>query len=318
MSKHKKHVLTLYAATLLTGEVPLDQRVSVLSKHLSPKPGEMLILDEHVSKEYALKDKNQGRLYGYIEITPPKGSCFTVTQSNDRPDVEVCKKTKLRWHLYELERHSSTVSWRIKTGPGDFGTEVTWRTPYTVAKVIRAGVEFGEANAQPMFVRTCNAIAADPAAGTGRRIKLSMFNGEEWLFRFPTKDEPLPPYEPPAPPPPPEEKKKGGGHGEEAKKEEGGGEHGDAKPAPPPAPPAPPPPPPEAWTLSTRRGFVMDVSNVIAAGLTTAPSTKGKCRYQYDGVIGNDDTGRIECHYGDRFLYFYSPLPCLKYIKPKS
>lgn len=301
-----KRVAHFVAATIITGETPLHERLKILDKYFQPRLGQELKLDEYALKEFGKKDKDQGLIYGEIIINPPKGQCLTITRSLDQPDSEICKKTPLRWRLQDLDRHTGRLDWSVKTGEKDFGTPISWKTKYIIAKIIPSGFEFYEANSTPLFITECNAVAADPANFRGRRINLSLLNGETWTIRFPDRDEPLPAYEPPAPPPPPEDdKKKQPAHGDE---------HGEAKKAEPEKPKETPPPP-EDWTMSTRRGYVMDVSHVIA-GSATAPGTKGKCRYQYDGTIGDFDTGRIECHYGDRFLYFYSPLPCLKYIMP--
>jgi hypothetical protein len=302
--------LLFLGAALIQGDLALDKRIDVLGKYLTPKPGEELRLDEFAEKEYGKRDKNRGVIYGMIEVAPPKGHCFNVTTSPDKPDIEVCKKTKLKWSLNELDRHTGRLKWLVQTGKGDFGTPIEWKTKYIIAKYIPSKYKFNEANSTPVFIKSCDAVAADPENFTGRRINLSLLAGETWILRFPDVDKPIPPPEA-AKPAVVEEKKpapEGGGQGE---KTEGTEKKPSAKLAPPPVEP------PEAWTLSTRRGFEMDVSNVIV-GTATAPNTKGKCRYQYDRVIGNFDTGVIECHYGDYFLYLYSPIPCLKYIMPKK
>ncbi|MCX6125674.1 MAG: hypothetical protein NTV34_13150 [Proteobacteria bacterium] len=309
-----------FGAALIQSELPHLERIKILEKHFFPKPGEEVKLDEYVANTFAKTDRDRGLLYGSIEVTPPKGQCFTITTDPERPDIEVCnnktpaRKTPVRWYLETIDRHSGKFTWTIKTGKNDFGTKITWKTPYVIGKIIPDGFAFNEANSTALFIKSCDAIAADPINFAGRRINLKFFNGQAWTIRFPDKDQELPAY---IPPPPPltlaelaeidkqKKKKKAEGHSAESDEPSV-----DEKPAPPK-------PIPEEWTLSTRRGFEMDVSNVIADGTVAAPKTKGKCRYQYDAVIGDLDTGRIECHYGDVFLYFYAPLPCLKFIKPK-
>lgn len=296
----------IFAAALFPAEAPLDERVKVLSKFIKPIPGSELKLDEYALKEFAKKDKGRGLIYGNIEINPPKETCFTITRSLGKPDSEVCKKTQLRWQLQDLDRHTGKLSWSIKTGPNDFGTPLTWNTSYIIAKIIPAGFDFNEANSIPLFIASCEAAASDPEKFMSRRVNLKLLNGETWTIRFPEEDELLPAYEPPLPPPPQEDekkKKKAAAHGEGVEPEP------ETKPIPPK---------PEAWTLSTRRGYVMHVSQVISGGSAAAKNSQGKCRYQYDGVPGDFDTGRIECHYGDNFLYFYAPLPCLKHIRPTA
>lgn len=301
----------MYGAAVIAGDLPLNDRVNVLSKIFSPKPGAEIFVDDEAVKTFGAKDLERGLLSGMIVVTPPKKSCLTITVSPDRSDIEVCKKTPVRWRLQDLDRHTGKLHWSVKTGPGDFGTPLEWRTNYIIAKVIPSSKEFNEANSTPVFIQTCKALAADPAIGMGRRIELTLFNGKKWLIRFPEKDTIIPMPTPVPTPPPVEEKKSGHGeeHGEK-KTEEHGGEH-----APPKETPKPTPTPiPEAWTLSTRRGFEMDVSGFLT-GVSTPPGTKGKCRYQYDATIGDPNAGRIECHYSDEFTYFYAPLPCIKYLQ---
>ena len=308
----RQRIALIYGAALITGDLPLKDRLTLLSKHFTPKPGAEIAVDEYAAKEFGAKDRDRGLLYGIIEVSPPKGTCFTISTSEDRGDIEVCKKTPLRWRMQDLDRLTGKLIWKIKTGPGDFGTPVEWRTNYIIAKVIPSSKDFGEADSTPIFIRSCRAIAADPSVGMGRRIELDLFSGKKWLIRFPERDEIIPTPPPPATPPPIEDKKKPA-HGEGKGEGEGEGEH--AAPTPTPEP-TPKPPAPEAWTLSTRRGFEMDVSGFLT-GVSTPPGTKGKCRYQYDGAIGDFSSGRMECHYSDEFTYVYMPLPCIKYLQKK-
>lgn len=301
----KQKISLIYGAALITGELPLNDRLAILSQHFNPKPGAEIYIDDYAAKEFGPKDRERGLLYGYIEVNPPKGTCFTVTKDESLPDIEVCKKTKLRWQLKDLDRHTGKITWSVRTGPGDFGTPLSWKSNYIIAKVIPADKDFDEVSSTPVFIKTCRAIASDPGVGMGRRIELELVNGKKWLIRFPDKDTIIPMPTPVPTPAPVEEKKSG--HGEPE------GEHGAASPTPTPAP-TPKPPAPEAWTLSTRRGFVMDVSGFLT-GVSMPGGTKGKCRYQYENTIGDPDTGVIECHYSDAFTYFYSPLPCMKYLQ---
>lgn len=313
MMRKRTSLAWLYGAALIVGDLPLDERVKRLSKHLSPKPGSDIFVDEYSTKEFGPKDRERGLLYGIIEVNPPKGTCFTVSTSPDRGDIEVCKKTPLRWRLQDLDRHTGKLTWTIKTGPGDFGTPVEWQSNYIIAKVIPIAKDFGEAGSTPVFIRTCKAIDGDANVGMGRRIELELFSGKKWLIRFPESDKIIPmPTPPPTPPPADEKKAEHGEHGGGG--EHGGeGEHGAPKATPSPTPV---PPPPEAWTLSSRRGFEMDVSGLLT-GISSPPGTKGKCRYQYEGVVGDPNSGRIECHYSDEFTYFYAPIPCIKYLRKK-
>ena len=292
----------MYAAALIVGDLPLNERLQILSKHVDPAPGAEIRVDETSSREFTSKTSQNGLAYGFITINPPAGTCFNVTIATGRNDIEVCRKTQMRWRLEDLDRQKSTLTWVVKTNPKDFGTPITWKAPYQVAKVIPLGKELGTANSIPLFIENCEAMPADAKNGYQRRVRLTLFDKKQFIIRFPEKDEMLPqkserrPYREPDPE---EEKKKA----REANKDE------------------PPPPPPEApmdtdnWTIASRRGFEMSVSNFVTDG--SMPEGKlGRCRYQYEGVAGDAESGRIECHYSDRFTYFYAPVPCIKYLKP--
>ncbi|MCX6119579.1 MAG: hypothetical protein NT027_18740 [Proteobacteria bacterium] len=314
------------AGALISGDLPLTSRLETLSKFITPAPNSEIEVDNKIADKYGPKDKNHGMIYGEIEVNPPKGHCFTVTRSIDKTDDVVCKKTKLKWFLRDLDMQSGDLEWRVSTGQGDFGTPIRWKTSYRIAKIISSKFEFNDESSDPMFMRSCVAIPADKPNFIGRRIQLKFFNGESWTIRFPDKDTPIPPWEPPKPTPPPEEKKnpKKDEHGgtssadEHGKTEKEKGEHSKGKDSDKKDAEAETQkaklPQMEAWTLSTRRGFVMN-SDLVLSGRMPPSSKKGECRYQYDGVIGDFNTGRLECHYGDGFTYFYTVLPCMKFLQ---
>jgi hypothetical protein len=311
-----KKMRLLMAASFISGDLALPKRIEKIAPFFDPKPGSVVRVDKEQTKDFGPKDKEQGRLYGWIKVSPPPGYCFTVTRDLDRQDIEVCKPTSLKWFLYDIDQHRGTLAWTIRTGPDDFGTILKWQTPYRIAKIIPSGFEFDEANSTPLFIESCTAESANPSNFKTRRVILNFFNSESWIIRFPDKDGPVEPIELPRLPPSDEEIKKQQEEekkkAEKAQAESGGDPSG--KPPEPEAKPEPPKPRYDPWTLSSRRGHEMPVSNVIP-GPVVNPGGEGKCRYQYDGVIDDPETARIECHRGLRFLYFYAPIPCLKFIK---
>jgi hypothetical protein len=318
----------LLAAGIIPPNAPLAKRLEILSSHISPKPGSNIEIDKSLLNGEAITTKNPGKLFGWIKVSPPKGQCFIVTTNPERADQMVCKPTNLKWLLEEIDKEKGTVSWIVKTSEEDFGTPISWQTPYVVAKVLPPSAEFHKENSTPIFFKSCIA-SLGRTDGSPRKITLTTFNNKPWIVKFPEEDAVI------APPkkdetPPPETKKENSGHGggheekqeesghggghEEKKADDGhGGGHGEA-----------PPPPkteekkeePEAWTINTGRGFEMNVGNFITAG-SMPPGKQGTCRYVYDYPPGNFSRGRIECHHTDQYLYVYMIVPCMKPIMPE-
>lgn len=324
----------LFAGALFQPNASLEKRLEILGRHLSVKPGKTIEIDRSYLRDVAPINKKPEKIYGTIQISPPKGSCFIITTHEERSDLEICKPTWVKWLLEDIDRNTGRISWTIKTGPDDFGTPVSWQTPYTIAKVIPLSGEFHKSNSSPVFFKTCVATQARDD-GTPRKITLTTFDNKKWLIRFPDKDVPLPAVmteeeayaiEQKALAEEAAKKKEaegghGGGHG---------GEHEEKKEPPPEeapkAPPVNPDEPPrkvaekdaaEAWTINTRRGFEMNVGNFISDG-SMPPGKKGTCRYSYDFIPGDFSRGRVECHNADQFLYMYVVLPCMETIIPST
>ncbi len=303
----------LLAVALMPANAPLNERVKILAPYLSPPPDQLLELSASTIRDKAVSAKDVEKLSGTILVSPPAGVCFTVTTDIDRPDVVVCKPTALKWYLGDLNQKSSTIAWSFKTSVTDFGTVVTWKVPYLIAKTLPYDSDFFIKNSRAVFFKSCIPSMAKND-GTQRTITLTLFDQSKWYIRFPEVDEWLA-IKVEAPPPPiedPKKKKEGAGHGE-AKKEEGG--HGEAKKEEPPAP-KPKEEEPEPWVINTGRAYEMNVGNFISEG-SMPPGKKGTCRYVYDYLPNDFSLGRIECHHTDQFLYFYMFLNCMKPIIPK-
>jgi len=302
----------LFAAALIPLDAPLEKRLEVLAKFLTPDPSKMAEIDDVQLRDQAPVAKDPGKIYGMIRIAPPKGQCFTVTLAKGRRDVQVCKPTSLLWRLEDLDFEKSTFTWIIKTSPNDYGTPVTWKTPYAIAKIMPFDSDFYKYNSTPVFFKSCVPTIAT-AEGMSRKLTLTLFNNQKWLIRFPDTDTLLAPPTPPPEPEPADDPKKKGEHGE--KKAEGEGEgHGEKKAEAPK--PKEPVEEPEQWTINTGRAFEMNVSNLITDG-PMPPGNKGTCRYVYDYYPGNNSLGRIECHHAGPLLYFYAYLRCMSPIIPK-
>lgn len=307
----------LFAAVLIPTDAPLGQRIQILSKFFTPAPGGTIEILPTQARDHGTVKKDTGKLFGEIRVSPPKGSCFTITTDIQKRDIEVCKSSTLKWRLEDLDVQTGQLKWKVKTSIEDFGSEISWQTPYTIARTLPLTANFYQANSTPVFIKSCTPTLGR-SDGSMRRLTFGLFNGKQWIMKFPHKDLPIPPL------PPPKsnilEKLAAGAKGEV--KDSGHGEppasaaetgHGqDVKAAPPPAEPEPEA---EQWTINTRRGFEMSVENFITDG-SMPPGKTGKCRYVYDYIPGDNRIGRIECHHGDQFLYFYAFLRCMGPIIP--
>lgn len=304
-------------SALLAGDIPLAQRVEKLTPFFKPAPGEALAFNEAELRDLSKKIA-PGKLRGQIVVTPPNGTCLTIQRNVKESDDVVCKKTTLTFRYNELDKNG-LLNWKISTGEGDFGTPLTWHTPYRVAIV----TPFDKSLDDPpeyRYVKQCTAIN-DPKKG--RRIVLTMVDGEAWVVRFPAKDQLLL-----QPDPLPnlymnqtqgrisvKDAAENNKHKDEAKGEHGGakpeGEHGEAPPQEPTAPKVPSEEEERAsWSIPRRGTYTMPASNFQPFG-SVAGGMNGECRYIDKGPAEDPSTGRLECHDVDGFKQVYIPLTCL-------
>lgn len=313
------------AATLLKGDISLEKRVAKLSLYFQPTPGETLRLDEAEVRDLGNRIP-PAKLRGDITVSPPKGVCFTIQRPGDDPDEYVCKATVLKFRYADLDKNGY-LKWQVSTGEGDFGTPLSWRSPYRVAIV----TPFNKTLADPpeyRFIKSCDAIT-DPEKG--RRIVLGLLGGETWIIRFPDKDALLL-----QPDPLPnlitnsvtgtktsvadaeknnKKAERKDTEGEVAEKAEGEGEAKATKPVE-----APQRPQDEddrvVWAIPRRHAYTMPASNFQPFG-SVAPGMKGECRYNFHGPVEDPATGRIECHDVDGFKEVFIPLTCLGQMQQK-
>jgi hypothetical protein len=291
----------------------------------------MSTIDPVTIRDRLVVAKNTGKFGGGIKVKPPKGICFSITTSPDRADLKVCKERLVYWSLSDLNLEDGSIQWTVKTGPGDFGTPVTWKTPYTVAKVLPPEAEFFKANSTPIYFKSCTATTGDNKL-VPRKVTLTKFDNTKWVIRFPEKDERITslnlsrPSEvwgeneklkkpldekAPAANAAPSEHSEAGGEPKQATAADHGGGHGEA-----PAPPVEQPKEDlEPWTIDSGRAFQMNVENFIS-DVSMPPGRKGYCRYVFDHVPGNLERGRIECHDTGQYRYVYAFLPCMGTLAP--
>ncbi len=308
------------ASALLAGDVPTEQRIAKLTPFFKPPPGEALAFDEAELRDLG-KKLAPGKLRGQVMVSPPKGTCLTVQRDPNESDDVVCNKTALTFSYSQLDKNGR-LNWQVSTGEGDFGTRLSWHTPYRVAVVTPFDRSIED---QPSYryVKKCDAFS-DPEKG--RRIVLTMVDGAAWVIRFPENDQLL--VQPEAIPnlfmtqtqarvsvsdAAENNKQKEAEHGEAKPAGEGAGE---AKPAVAPEAPQAPDEHEDrlAWAVPRRGAFTMSASNFQPFG-SVAPGMRGECRYTFDGPAEDPNTGRIECHEVDGFKQVFIPLTCLSRLR---
>ncbi len=174
------------------GSMGESDRVAALAPFFSPSPFEEVKLEPppEQQKIIAGTDVPPDRLGGYIRVSPPKGSCFRIerlTQESDpaamRPPVKVCKEQDVPFRLGEMDEYSE-LSWLVRADKHDQGTRISWRLPHRIAFVVPYNVKI-PAEPTPVYIRGCEATRDEEM---GRRVFVSLFNGERWFIRFPPKD----------------------------------------------------------------------------------------------------------------------------------
>lgn len=309
----------LFAVALFPQEAPLAKRLEILGRHLKPKPGGVSAIDPVVLRDRGVVTKYAEKLGGIIMVTPPKGQCFSITTSPLRQDIEACRPTPVKWMLEEIDPATGTFTWKIRTSPQDFGTQVSWKVPYVIAKTLPPEAEFFKANSTPVYFKSCVPTLANGDTKP-RQITLTKFDNKKWIIRFPETDETvksqkinrMPELFEELPQKKKEEQKSAANAGEQG----GAGEQAEAAKVPPPPKKETPIEDSDPWNIGADRAYEMNVGNFLSAG-SMPPGKKGYCRYHYDMVAGDFSRGHVECHRTDEFLYMYVVLPCMQPIMPK-
>jgi len=316
------------AATLLGGDIQGPERVRLLSSMFSPRPGESIALRAAEVRDFH-RQAAPDKLHGSISVRPPKGVCLRITRSVDEVDDVICKATDLTFRFSDLDR-AGHLTWQVKTGEGDFGTELQWPSPYRIGSVIPFGIDARKDPPRYVYLSTCKAERGP----TGRRIKLGLLTGETWLIHLPEVDQLEPqPEEIPnldidytgakkdvkeAADAKPDEKKSADAKSEKAESGKGDFEasnlvtkasdtaeiaRDDRK----------------VWAIQARNAYVMPSDRFQPHG-SVARGSRSQCRYVFDGPIEDPLTGRLECHQVDGYQQVYLPLTCLHEleIKPVS
>lgn len=329
------------AAALFPSNMPLAKRVDVLSRHFDPKPGQLSEIDPTTLRDKLSTAKDVGKFGAAIKVTPPRGSCLIVTTAADRNDIRICRETFVKWSLDDLNPETGTINWVVKTGTDDFGTPLSWKVPYVIAKVLPPEAEFFKDNSKPIYFKTCIASHGDKKL-LPRKVTLTKFDNSKWVIRFPEKDvrntsinqsrpgevwgETYKSKKSEAKDPgsdvatatdsaTPPEQQHSASKQSSAEADTQSAANGGSESTPAAVSTESNQGEPEPWTIDAGRAFEMSVENFIS-DVSMPPGRKGLCRYVFDHVPGNFDRGRIECHDTGQYRYVYAFLPCIGLLAP--
>jgi hypothetical protein len=294
-------------ADLIDGRTSESERLAALSSYISPNPGTEITLDQRELSNYGVS--RPWAIRGFIKISPPKGSCWTVTRDLDLSDSYVCKQTTLTWKASDLGDRGQ-LKWLIKTGPKDPGHYYTWNSPYRVAQVIYPGERKAELYT-PFLTTGC---LVKPTT-RDYQIHIALASGKHWQVNFPRTFVPTDTNVPREPnlfiqrDIGPVGIEKGAEIGKRAvsttatdvwrARLKAGNKESVKK----------------YWTVPRRHSFHMPSERFISLDLP--PGGKGSCRYRAAREM-ESDTAFLECHDTAEFEVVYLPIPCFADILKKQ
>ena len=311
------------AATLLNGDIPTGERVQRLSAYFSPKPGEQVALRQDEVRDFRRRVAPD-RLRGRITVRPPSGFCLRITRDEGEADDVVCKPTDLSFRFSDLDPNGR-LTWQVKTGDGDFGTALSWPSPYRIGSVIPFSKDPAKDPPEHVYLSSCTAERGP----TGRRIRLGLLSGEIWMIHLPETDEYLTKVGDAsnldvdfmtakrgvkeASQDKVEEKKGSEAKAEDGKKDGEAGKTADkAKDAAADARDDR-----KIWAIPARNACVM-ASDRFQPNGSVARGGHGECRYIFSGPPEDPRTGRIECHEVDGYKQVFLPVTCFSELEVKQ
>ena len=310
------------AATLLKGDIPSGERVQRLSAYFSPKPGEQVTLRQDEVRDFHRRVAPD-LLRGSITVRPPSGFCLRITRDEGEADDVVCKPADLSFRFSDLAPNGR-LTWQVKTGDGDFGTALSWPSPYRIGSVIPFSKDLVKDPPDHVYLSSCTAERGP----TGRRISLGLLSGETWMIHLPDTDEYLTTAGEAsnldvdfmttkrgvkeASQDHVEEQKVGEAKAEDGKKDGEASKNADkAKDAAAEARDDR-----KIWAIPARNACVMPSDRFQPSG-SVARGIHGECRYIFSGPPEDPRTGRIECHEVDGYRQVFLPVTCLVELEVK-
>jgi hypothetical protein len=310
------------AATLLKGDIPTGERVQRLSAYFSPKPGEQVTLRQDEVRDFHRRVAPD-LLRGIITVRPPSGFCLRISRDEGEADDVVCKPTTLSFRFSDLDPNGR-LTWQIKTGDGDFGTALSWPSPYRIGSVIPFTKDPAKDPPEHVYLSSCTAKRGP----TGRSIRLGLLSGETWMIHLPDTDEYLTAAG--------EASNldvdfmtakrgvkeaaldKADGKKEGEAKAEDGKKDGEASKGAEKAKDAAADARDDRriWAIPARNACVMPSDRFQPNG-SVARGGRGECRYIFGGPPEDPRTGRIECHEVDGYRLVFLPVTCLGELEVK-
>ena len=309
------------SAALFSPETKEKERLEILSAYFKPSFHKELKLHKEEEAHIKFKD-NPYDARGFITVSPPKGHCFIVQRHEDIADDYICKPKTLSFKLSDLD-YGGKITWKVSTGEGDFGTVISWQTPYRLGQYVTIDTLRKNRDNHLTIITKCEAFT-EPF----RSVKLTTMRGKEWVFRFPKVDTLLPqPEEGPnlyyskgrtgagVSRDPLAKKEKKEQQGPEDPAEEyltADGEKAD-----------------EAsftnifrkmkktkiyyWNLSERKTYHMSADHFVASG--SPKGGPGLCRYRFVGAPHDKKNGLIECLFTKEHDAILAPITCAQHLE---
>lgn len=297
-------ITTVFLASLVNSTMTESQRLEALKSYFDPPVGSRVTFDTRYEKGIDRIGETLRKVNGHITVKPPEGQCFIIKKSDQEPDIRLCKEKKVYFDTSHIQA-DGTLRWEVDTGKDDFGTPLVWNTDYRLGKFVDLRMEWpGPSSA--FVIEKCRAVHS---LQKGRKIFLKLLTGEEWVIKLPEEDHLVeqPVFKPGL------EKEKGtkGGlrtqtvnrnHLIKLVNPDDYDKHRSGEWVP-------------IWRIPLENAFEMSSSNFMPYGDKPA-GAKSKCRYRFEGLPSDPDSGLLECHNTSRFKWVYTPVPCLSDLKP--
>ena len=291
---------------LFDDSTPSATRLKRLESYFRPNFQQLVEIDPHELRERKFLNKPH-LMKGYIEVNPPKGHCFTIRVNPHRPDYQVCKAKKVPFKLGDINGKGE-IKWTIFTGPNDFGTFVTWNTPYRVGRVVDYKMKW-PGPSRDVIIKSCR---ISKKSASDRRIILSFFYKGDWTIRIPAQDRLVAQ--------PKREKpnlyvqksefassftKIAKAKAKKEQEEETGAKIEDEELEEDPNTIE------SNWQMHPRNSFSLPSNNVVL-GADSPQGSRGKCQYRINGHDHDPSSGVLECHATGPYQWLYVPISCIE------
>ena len=241
-------------------------------------------------------------LKGYIWVSPPKGKCIRIQARKDRSDIDICEGQLVSFTMEDLDL-DGRLTWKVFRTREDFGTDVTWPSPYLVGKGVVWGNDF-PGPSHPIMIESCKVINKQES----RRVHIRLLNQKQWTVTFPKEDVLV--HQPMKNPNLYYVNTEGGVKKTSADMQEEGKERESGsgiklqigqlvkKTT-------------YKWQGFHRYAYEMESSHFHSVA-SNPPGMNGVCRYKTKSWKTRPDIGLIECHNTDQFRWIYLPLRCMR------